>query len=211
MSFNSLLTAAMRHFRTGRAHRIKALFPNIAEMDVLDLGGSLHFWDVVGEIIRPKSVKILNIAHDGQSLGPSTEGGGRVVLYDGRHIPFDDKSVDLLICNSVIEHVPLDEREGLAREIERVAKHWIIQTPAYEFPVEPHFVAPVLHWLPRKLARSLASITPGAKLGGWKKSPQVYFDEIHLLTRREVVRLFPGSTVQAERLFGWPKAYLAHS
>src|SRR5690348_16864302 len=129
---------AMERFRRKRAERIRQAFPDIDGMTVLDLGGSLHFWQVVGSVVKPRKVSILNIADDRSANAKNLH--GEIELYDGKTIPRDDGSVDLLICNSVIEHVPPAERDGLAREIRRVARNYVIQTPAYAFPLEPHFV-----------------------------------------------------------------------
>ncbi|KAF0128776.1 MAG: putative methyltransferase [Bacteroidetes bacterium] len=46
--------------------------------------------------------------------------GNDVQLMDLLHLPFDDNSFDLLICNHVLEHIPDDI--GAMREIHRVMK-----------------------------------------------------------------------------------------
>jgi hypothetical protein len=88
------------------------------------------------------------------------DGGIPIVIYDGRHIPVPDKHFDLLVCNSVLEHVPPDQRAALAREMRRVAKAVFCQTPAYSFPLEPHFIMPFVHWLPRQLGYQLIKLSP---------------------------------------------------
>jgi hypothetical protein len=52
------------------------------------------------------------------------------------------------------------KRAGLAREIARVARNYIIQTPAKIFPLELHFLMPFLHWLPRRVGRALVRFSP---------------------------------------------------
>lgn len=176
---------------------------------MLDLGGSVHFWEEVGSVLKPASLTIMNIAKDGQSASGSGDKAdfAKIVLYDGKNIPFGDREVDLLICNSVIEHVPPAERAGLAREIMRVAKHFVVQTPAKEFPFEPHFVFPLMHWLPSSLARRLVAITPLALFNGRERANDM-FDEVRLLGEREVRALFPDRKIVRERALGMTKSYL---
>lgn len=204
-----LLKPALKHFRTKRALSIKQRYPQIESMDVLDLGGSVHFWEEIEAILKPKSVVIMNIAADSQSASGSgsTKDFARVVLYDGKRIPYDDQSVDLLICNSVIEHVPPADRAELVAEIQRVAKRYVLQTPANEFPLEPHLVVPLIHWMPRSLARKLVPISPMALLNGKQRAYEM-FDEVYLLDKIEVGSLFPHKEVVRERFLGLTKSYL---
>lgn len=200
-----LLRPIMRHFRRARAKRIVAHFPFIGAMNVLDVGGSLHFWDAVGDLLTPRSLTILNVTGDDTADAAHT--GGPILFYDGHTIPFPDQSIDLVICNSVVEHVPAAERQRLACEIRRVAVHYVIQTPAFEFPFEPHLAAPFVHWLPRPIGRALARLAPRALASG--RSVTEVFDEVSLLRAPELIALFPGSALTVERFCAWPKSYLA--
>ena len=59
---------------------------------------------------------------------------------------YPDRSVDLVHSNSVIEHVGGWPRmAAMAGELMRVARAGWVQTPAWEFPIEPHFHAPLVH------------------------------------------------------------------
>ena len=110
----------------------------------------------------------------------------KVIVYDGDRLPFEDKSFDVAVCNSVIEHVPPAKRANLVREINRVSNYYFIQTPAFVFPIEPHFFCPALHWLPRPLARHAVRLSPWRFLS--KPSEEhikEYFEEIQILTLRE--------------------------
>lgn len=204
-----LLRPALKHFRTRRALRIREHFPEISSMNVLDLGGSVHFWEEVGGILKPMSVLIMNIAANGQSASGSGDARdfAHVVLYDGKHIPLENQSIDLLICNSVLEHVPPRDRAGLVAEIKRVAKRYVVQTPASEFPLELHLLMPILHWLPRSFARKLVPFSPMALLNGRQASYRM-FDEVYLLSKKDVRQLFPTQQVFCERFLGLAKSYL---
>jgi SAM-dependent methyltransferase len=95
-------------------------------------------------------------------------------------LPFEDNEFDLAYSNSVIEHIPVEHRAPFARELRRVARGWYVQTPAFEFPIEPHALLPLAHWLPPTLRRRYW------RLGATELDP----DEIHLMRRGEIEELF---------------------
>ncbi|MFN3819230.1 class I SAM-dependent methyltransferase [Blastomonas sp.] len=207
-----LLKPILQKFRTSRALLIKSHFEDIENFKVLDLGGSIHFWQEVGHILKPKQLVILNIAADHQSVGSnaSISDHEAIVLYDGKKIPFGDKEFDLVICNSVMEHVPPSERAGLAAEIDRVAKRFVVQTPAQSFPIEPHFVSPIVHWVPRSIGRMMSTLTPLSLFNGPGYARSM-FDEVVLLNEKEMRQLFPKSNIVREKSMGMTKSYMAFS
>jgi hypothetical protein len=72
------------------------------------------------------------------------------VRADGRELPFGDGAFDLGFSNAVIEHVA-GGRHGQRRflgELCRVARRVFVTTPNRLFPVDPHSLLPVVHWLP---------------------------------------------------------------
>jgi len=94
-------------------------------------------------------------------------------------LPFADDAFDLVYCSSVIEHVPPARRVAFAAELRRVGRGWLVQTPAFGFPLEPHSLLAGAHWLPVRLRRPYWRL--GAT-GGW--------EEISLLRRSELESLF---------------------
>lgn len=112
-------------------------------------------------------------------------------------LPFDDDAFDLAYSSSVIEHLDPARRAAFAAEIQRVARGFYVQTPAYSFPVEPHALLPFAHWLPPAVRRPYWRL--GAA-GGW--------EDIALLRRGELAALFDGEIV-AERLAGLVKSWIA--
>ena len=113
-------------------------------------------------------------------------------------LPFADGEFDLVYCSSVIEHVPPPRRPAFAAEIRRVGRGWFVQSPAFSFPIEPHSLLPVAHWLPVALRRRYWRL--GAA-GGW--------EEIALLRRGEMERLF--GPARAERLGPFAKSWICVS
>lgn len=206
-TWNRLIGPAQTRFRRARAQRIAEQFPEIQGGTVIDIGGSLLFWQTVGDILRPARVIIYNVTESRMVMGLKDAGRIEMHLYDGHTIPQPDDFADVVICNSVIEHVAPENRDRLASEIARVGKRYVVQTPAREFPVELHFGLPFIHWLPRSLARKIVPLSPFAILA--KIDAHWYFDETRLLSRREFVGYFPEAQIKVERLAGIPKSMLA--
>jgi SAM-dependent methyltransferase len=94
-------------------------------------------------------------------------------------LPFVDGEFDLVYSSSVIEHIAPQRREAFAAEVRRVGRGWFVQTPALSFPIEPHALLPLAHWLPTALRRPYWHL--GAA-GAW--------EEISLLSRGEMQALF---------------------
>jgi ubiquinone/menaquinone biosynthesis C-methylase UbiE len=83
-----------------------------------------------------------------------------MIVGDARDLSmFADQSFDMVICNSVIEHVGnwLDMRVA-ANEARRVGKRGWFQAPAFEFPLEQHFLLPFIHWLADPLQVSIIKL-----------------------------------------------------
>lgn len=194
-----------RKFRTARAELIKRLAPDIEGSTVVDVGGALPFWRAVGHILKPASVRIFNIsAHRTTMFEQRHEDWLTVELYDGTRLPVDDKAADFVICNSVIEHVPLEQRANLASEVRRVGRTYIVQTPSRGFPLELHFVLPFIHWLPRRLAREIVVVSPFNLMSD--VNIKQYFDQTQLLGMDELKGYFPGAEVKTESFLGLPKS-----
>lgn len=208
--WHAIIHAITRHFRRRRGAMIRAIFPEIARFEVCDLGGSLHFWDHSGLGVPPESLTLFNVDQgETRSAGGSPYERARFVIYDGKRIPAADRRFDLLVCNSVIEHIPPERRSELVREMRRVARRILLQTPAKEFPIEPHFLLPFVQWLPRSLGRYAVRASPWRVLS--RPSPETiesYYHDTNLLTERDVRALFPDGGLRYERFMGLRKSYL---
>jgi SAM-dependent methyltransferase len=116
----------------------------------------------------------------GTDIAPAQGYPGPFVQADAAEgLPFADGEFDLVYCSSVIEHVPPARRAAFASEVRRVGRGWFVQTPAWSFPIEPHALLPLAHWLPTRLRR------PYWRLGATGK-----WEEIELLRRGELQGLF---------------------
>ncbi len=113
-------------------------------------------------------------------------------------LPFADDSFDLVYCSSVIEHVPPPRRAAFASEIRRVGRGWFVQTPAFSFPIEPHALLPLAHWLPVEVRKRY-----------WRFGAAGEWEEISLLRRAEMEGLF--GPARAERFAGLVKSWVCVS
>jgi SAM-dependent methyltransferase len=110
-------------------------------------------------------------------------------------LPFADREFDLVYCSSVIEHVPPPRRAAFAAEARRVGRGWFVQTPAWSFPLEPHSLLPIAHWLPARLRRRY-----------WRLGAAGLWEDIELLRRTELEALF--GPAQAERAGPFVKSWV---
>lgn len=120
------------------------------------------------------------------------------VVADGRRLPFNDRAIACIFCNSVIEHVP--DARGLAEEIGRVGSHYFIQTPNGRFPIEVHSAVPIplYQFLPRRI-RPLVCKVFGASFE--------YVSTVTYLSEKDLRNFFPSAVIERERVLGLTKSY----
>ena len=172
---------------------------------VLDVGGRQDYWTNVG-IDRISRIDLLN--YDADELKRPFQGDVPTRFFvhklgDARDLSdYADASVDSVHSNSVIEHVGgWKDMRAMADELMRVGQSGWVQTPAWEFPIEPHFRAPFLHWFGYPLQARMLSLA-------LKRGPrQLDFhgrrrrvETIRLLSKREVEALFPRHDIYVERV-----------
>lgn len=212
--WHRVILAVTGHFRRQRGAELMRTFPDLDRYRVCDLGGSRHFWISAALSAQPESVEVLNISmEDINAAGIHEDRGGAerfsYEVYDGSTIPRADGYYDLLICNSVLEHVPSEQRAALSAEMSRVATRLFVQTPAKGFVVDPHFIMPLVHWVPRGMGRRLARVSPWRILTRSDRThTDAYFDGTKLLGRRELLSYFPTGRLVVERFLGMPKSYI---
>jgi hypothetical protein len=194
-------------FRQARRRRLLEFIHRTQTATILDLGGNVYDWYEVPTTAR---ITVLNLA----LAGPPPDPAGNIsfIAGDACQLPFADQSFDLVYSNSVIEHLATAENQRrFASEARRVGRALFIQTPNRWFPIEPHFIAPFFHFLPKR-AQSL--FLPHLSLRSLLRSGDnadlhCLFAELRLLSARQLQGLFPESTIQRERLFGLTKSLIA--
>lgn len=217
--FPSYLKPVSMYFRKRRNRPLAAIIENFwgeygRPMNVLDIGGSLIFWlSVSGDTREKCNISLINLpgAYDG--LPPNEESlrdSVALLTGDARDLSrFRDRSFDLVVCNSVIEHVgSWSDMRTAANEAMRVGRQGWIQVPAFEFPIEQHFLLPVIHWLADALQIwLLRRVHPEFK---GPLSDDMYMAVFHTrpLTRGQLRNLFPDAEIKSEWLL-FPKSHVA--
>jgi hypothetical protein len=114
----------------------------------------------------------------------------KTLTADGRDLPMESRSFDWVFSNAVIEHVGAWEHQGrFAREIRRVASRgYFVATPNKYFPIEPHALLPFYQFLPVTLQKKVAPYSPGYLR---------QYEEIHLLSTKQLQTLFPEAAVSS--------------
>jgi hypothetical protein len=191
-----LYRAVLPHFRRQRMRLLERALSLHQRSWVLDVGGTPYNWQHAR--VGPR-VTILNL-----------DGGD--VIGDGRRLPFRDRSFDVVFSNSTIEHVG-DERDQstFATEITRVGDRYFVQTPNRWFPIEPHLLTPLVHFLPMAARTRVAR---NFTLRGWLERPSpedaaARVASVRLLGPRDMRRLFPDAHLHKERWLGVCKSLVA--
>lgn len=192
---------------------IETTFIEHGSVDVIDIGGTEGYWDIVpSSFLAEHNVNITIVNLPRYSL-PEDHGPFRHASADGCDLSaFDDRSFHIAHSNSVVEHVgDWDRMVRFAHELSRVARKSFVQTPNYWFPMEPHSMAPLIHWLPKPIRTWLVL---HFQLGHWRRAASVdeavrIVDSARLLNRKMFQELFPDSHVVTERVFLLPKSFIA--
>lgn len=201
-------------FKVWRVKRLRLFAETLgptSDQKLLDVGGYPWFWTSTHPLVG--TIDCINLDDQQWNTESFPNHHIRCLTGDGCELEFSDQSYDIAFSNSVIEHVGSWENQmAFAREIRRVGISIWVQTPAFECPIEPHYLAPCIHWFPKEFRRkTLRFLTPW----GWIAKPSkdlvdAMVDGIRLLTKKEMVILFPDCTILTERICGViPKSYIA--
>lgn len=179
---------------------------------VLDIGGTINFWDTWRDMIDWDRVSITCVNAD---LDHASEGTRRVAMVkgDARDLrDIADGAYDVAFSNSVIEHVGLwRDMEAMAREVRRVAPRYLIQTPYFWFPIEPHARTPFLHWVPESIAYRVVMMR---RCGFWRRHDTVagavrQVQSARMIDGRQMAALFPDAEIRRERFMLMTKSLIA--
>jgi hypothetical protein len=171
---------------------------------IIDVGGYEYNWTLVD-----CSSKILMVNLEDEEW---ERGRFRKTKGDGRHLKFPDRSFEIAYSNSVIEHVgEWQDQVAFANEIRRIAVRYFVQTPNARFFIEPHLIAPLVHFLPRMLQRRVVRY---ATIWGLVTKPSqaqvdAFLGSIRLLTKHQMRVLFPDADIIEEKFLGLTKSLIA--
>jgi predicted SAM-dependent methyltransferase len=207
----------VNRFRTARGKILRDHIAKLAAklgrpVNVFDVGGRTDYWDNVG-LDNIEHITLIN--YDPSELGRQTLDPNKFSESVGDACDladFDDQSVDLIHSNSVIEHVGNWSRmQAMASEVQRVGRAGWIQTPAYEFPVEPHFRTLFMHWFGAPTQARMFSLSfEKNKRGMPADMRRSLVDSVNLMSHREMKALFGDKDIYVERLALLKKSYTAN-
>ena len=203
-----------QHFRDRRSGVLRDLLARESaarggRVRLLDLGGRFEFWRRFGlEFLDRHGVEIaiLNLtpgeSGDRADIPPNI----RFLVGDATATGFDDASYDVVMSNSVVEHLGTWEAMiAFADETRRLAPTYYCQTPNFWFPIDPHyFKAPLFHWMPRPTRAWMLRTFPIATAGRASSIRKSYAmtDYARLLSRTQMRDLFPDACMVPERVLG---------
>jgi len=184
-------------------------------INILDIGGTETYWDnfPFSEFNDIKfRISLINLNYHDFDLGMKNIHDNVSIerlIGNACHLEdTKDKEWDIVHSNSVIEHVggwaPI---QAMASELQRVGRYYFVQTPNYWFFIEPHVLLPFFQFLPRPIGVWLLMRIKGSTLN------QALLDEDdpRLLTKKEMMLLFPEGEILMERFIGLPKSIMARS
>jgi methyltransferase family protein len=176
---------------------------------ILDVGGTVSFWEQRGWAGRD-DVEIVLVNLEAEESGYrniESRAGDATNLSE-----LPDQSFDIVFSNSVIEHLQTyDNQIAMAREVRRLAPVYWVQTPNFWFPVEPHFLTPLWHYLPVRVRVELLR----RRRWGWRgpcpdrAEADALVREIRLMSGSELERVFPDSDLRRERIGPLVKSFVA--
>jgi len=203
-----------------RAKRIAPLLEMIEDAslkhgfaNVVDIGGSEQYWGIVPmQHLMKHRVKITIVNVPGSHL-PHDHGPFTFVAADGCDLSrFADGAFHIAHSNSVVEHVGDWARMmQFSKELKRVSQAYFVQTPNFWFPIEPHFMTPFFHWLPKPVRVALVR---RFRLGTFEKASSIseavfFVEHARLLTFDMFEYLFKDAQILKERFFGLTKSFVA--
>jgi len=174
---------------------------------VLDVGGTANFWRPIIRSLDGMGVKITVLNLEPRS-GPDDE-TFTYVVGNACDLEYADNEFDVVVSNSVIEHV--EDSSGVvtwqaqlryASEVRRVGKSFYVQAPYFWFPMEPHYRRPFFHWLPSPLQAWMLmhfDLRGGRRSGSLHDAYERLNDHPRLPTFGDMKFLFPDARIERER------------
>jgi 2-polyprenyl-3-methyl-5-hydroxy-6-metoxy-1,4-benzoquinol methylase len=200
---NSLRKKRFRRIR----EIIEELIAERGSVKVLDIGGEIAYWRNMGWQNNAATIYLLNL--DPVDYKEQQEGYIQV-QGNALKLPYEMGEFDLVFSNSVIEHVGSEANQKIfANEVRRISCNYIIQTPSFWFPLEPHSMIPFFQFIPHSIRAVLImvfNINYFPKTKSYQEAIKVSKNTL-MLTRSGFQKLFPEAAIEVEYLYGIPKSY----
>lgn len=109
-----------------------------------------------------------------------------VIVGNATKLPFRSGTIDFLVSNAVLEHIPPGATQRYCLEIRRVAKIAFVATPYKYSLFEAHYKLPFIGWFSERFMNRIVRFC----------GKELHNDPVNLLNRTEVKKFFPGSTIR---------------
>jgi hypothetical protein len=190
--------------RQRRNEEFERRFPDLADMRVLDLGGTAISWRLLP--MRPRSVTLVNL----DQADEPAESWMNVVHADACAGGFG--KYDLVFSNSLVEHLRGHaRRQQFAEVVQESAPSWWIQTPYRYFPIEPHWFFPGFQFLPFPARLMICRHWNTLHVPAIKDRANAaeLVASVELISATEMRMYFPDSEIWFERIAGLPKSLVS--
>lgn len=183
-------------------------------VNLLDVGGKKGYWKIVPpEVLKRNKVRITILNLPCEISGDDDELFKHVKGDACELAEYDDHSFHIIHSNSVLEHVgDWTRMRQFAGEVRRLAPWLFIQTPYFWFPMEPHYMTPIFHWLPRPIQVSLimrSTLGNRGKASDLADALSKVEDAPQLVDQRTFKLLFPDCRLVKERFLLLTKSLVA--
>ena len=223
---NLVYSLIRERFHAQRANAFLALMKPQDGFSILDVGGGVKgdFLARIRDRVQARFV-VADVAEMDEYYIPVIRRKYDfefVQLKEDKPLPFGDKEFDIVVSNSVIEHVTmtkeacmsgisqeewisksLQRQRQFADEIRRVGKMYFVQTPHKDFPIELHTWLPFVNFLNHQHTVSLVRYTNKY----WVQ--KCGYVNWNLLSFKQMKQFFPEALIRIERVLGLPKAIIA--
>lgn len=176
---------------------------------ILDVGGTVRFWECRGWTDRADvDITLLNL-----EVESTTAANIHSTAGDATNLSqYEDGAFDVVFSNSVIEHLfTFENQKAMASEVARVGLSYWVQTPNFWFPIEPHFHWLGWQWYPRRVRIAMIRRIRCGHRGPHRdpEAARAAVDEVQLLSRGEMMEIFPDGRIWSERIVGCTKSLVA--
>jgi len=164
------------------------------KVKILDLGGRQAYWEMM-KYIDPNLIDVTLVNLEDIQVSLSNFRAIKTDIFKLNNSEFIN--FDIIFAHSLIEHV---DHEKLAKLIVDSGKPYFVQTPNKHFPIEPHFLIPLFQYFPLWLKLWCVR--------NFRKELEPEVESINLLTKKELERLFPNSSISGGKLFKLVQSYV---
>lgn len=163
------------------------------QVKILDIGGTQNYWEMM-KYTDPNLIQVTLINIDDKKVTLPNFTAIKMNALDLNIFKFD---CDIIFSHSLIEHI---DHEKFAYIVKNFNKPYFIQTPNKYFPIEPHFLFPMLQFFPIWLKYWFVRT--------YRKELESEVETINLLSKKELKKLFPNTQIYGGKILGIAQSFV---